>query len=159
MNSVLLIFSLALAGPGSEPDLPEIASILDSLYEPIGDVSFEFEGTFYYPDPNDPKGSSSSPSAKASNRFTGSFSYRKDGATKQETFEHQYPDQGNGQPVVVEKKKATLKGKTTQYSRSGGGSGAKTEEEGVSDYFELGSAGRVFLVRYLKAFCATRKNA
>jgi hypothetical protein len=57
-----------------DSDAPDIAGILGSLYEPIDDVSFEFEGAFYMPDRKDPKGSSNSPSAKVYDQFSGSFS-------------------------------------------------------------------------------------
>ena len=140
------------------PDEPDIAGILGSQYEPIDDVSFQFEGAFYMPDRTDPKGSSNSPSAKLYDQFSGSFSYRKDGATKQETFHHQYPDPTKGQPIVTKKETATLNRERMVYTEQSGRGRAETEEERFVDYFEFGSAGRLFLLRYLKAMARYPKK-
>jgi len=154
----MILFAIFAISSSPAQDAPDIAGILDSLYEPIQDVTFEFEGAFTIAGPDEP-GGSNSPSVKPYDEFSGSFSFRRDGATKQESFHRQYPAHAKkGQPVISEIRMSTLKGKTIRYDEMGGTGSAETDVERFIDYFDFGSAGRLFLVRYLKAFARYPKK-
>lgn len=147
-----LLASLAFlcCQPGDSSD-PDMIGFLDVIYEPIKDVSYEYEGSLTIADPPDHMGVNS-PSAKPYESFSGSFLFRADGSFKLESFQHQYPRNAKGQPVITTTKMASIDRRTVRYDEQRGIGGAKTKDSVFHETFAFGTSGHLFLVPYLKAF-------
>lgn len=150
MLSLIIVANIALIGQHQPANHPEIAALLDAVYAPLRDVSYEYEGTFVIADPPDHLGTES-PLAKPYDAFSGSLSYRSDGAMKQETIHCQYPPSARpGEPVILKTRVATLKDVTTRYGEQAGLGAAERKKPTWHDYFTVASSGRLFLVHYLR---------
>ena len=145
MSSFCLLF-MSVVGV-SQTTIPDAPSFIDSLYEKVNDLYFEYEGLVkgYIPE----KRNGQDDGWHDLDNFSGSILYRKDGSIKLESIHLEtYP---NSKPLKRHYMLATLKGMSLKYEGRDDLQGAEKNISSFNDTYYPGSVSRIFMIPYIKA--------